>query len=78
MTRIRFSLTEAAAVNLHVYDAAGRLVRRLLHGEVCARGDNATVWNGRDDANRQVAAGVYFCRLEAGGNEAVTRITLVK
>jgi len=40
-------------VRLRVYDLLGRVVR--------------TLWDGRSEAGQAVASGVYFYRLEAGG-----------
>jgi hypothetical protein len=35
-------------------------------------------WNGRDDSDRQMAAGVYLYRLRAEGRELQKKMTLVK
>jgi len=75
---IRFDLPEAAPVCLIVHDVAGRRVRTLLAGEPMAAGRCAAVWLGRDDAGREVPAGVYFYRLRAGGFGDTRRMTLVK
>jgi hypothetical protein len=56
----------AGAVELAVYDVAGRLVRTLASGPV-ERGRHEAVWDGRDSGGAQVAAGVYFLRLDVGG-----------
>jgi len=64
-TRIVFGLDRSALARLVIYDAAGRLVRVLADG-VLPAGRHEAVWDGRDDAGRQVASGVYFYRLEAG------------
>jgi hypothetical protein len=39
-------------------------------------GPASRLWDGRDEAGHQVPAGVYFYRLEAGG-EVLTRKLLV-
>jgi hypothetical protein len=64
-TRIAFGLSEAAHVSLRIYDAAGRLVRMLVEGARVA-GHYTEIWDGRDEAGRDVSSGVYFCRIEAG------------
>lgn len=53
-------------VRLAVYDVAGRLVRTLID-EPRPPGAGAVGWNGTDAAGRRVEAGIYFCRLSAGG-----------
>lgn len=77
-TTIAFDLPEAATVRLEVFDIAGRLVDVLLRDEMFTAGRWEAVWQGRDGSGRKVAAGVYFCRLEAGGYRATTRMLLVK
>lgn len=65
-TTIAYTIGEACAVDLGVYDGAGRLVRMLARGSRRAAGGYTAVWDGRDNAGRQVASGVYFARLRAG------------
>jgi plastocyanin len=77
-TIISYTLLESAPVNLGIYDLSGRLVRTLVNGEVVGSGLQETVWQGRDETGRQVAAGVYFYRLEAGAFSEAKRMTLVK
>ncbi|MBE0567106.1 MAG: T9SS type A sorting domain-containing protein [Krumholzibacteria bacterium] len=77
-TTITFELPLGTAATLHLYDVAGRLVRTLLAGDHDRGGLQATPWDGRDDAGRTVAAGVYVCRLEGGGRTATTRLALVR
>ncbi len=77
-TTIRFELPGPSAVDLKVYDAAGRLVRSLIDGVELAAGRHETAWNGQDDAGRLVAAGVYFCRLETPADRRIRRMSLVK
>ena len=64
-TTISFSLKSRGHANLAVYDVAGRLVRVLIDG-VMEAGPRDVTWDGRDNAGRGVASGVYFYRLEAG------------
>ena len=78
MTRICFDLPEQAEVRLTVYDVAGRCVRKLKTGEVYGAGRHESTWNGRNDMDRAVAAGVYFYRLDAGTFSETKRMVLVK
>jgi hypothetical protein len=49
-----------------------------MGGENYPPGRHETVWNGRDDAERQMASGVYIYRLEAGGHCETKTMLLVK
>jgi hypothetical protein len=57
--------TEGGGFRATVYDVDGRRVRRLEDGEYPA-GAQILRWDGRNDAGRRVAAGVYVVVVEAG------------
>jgi len=76
-TEIRFMVPAPGAVRLSVYDAAGRLVRTLLDGDVAA-GEGRVGWDGRDGTGLRVGSGIYFARLEAGGRAAIVKMLLVE
>ena len=77
-TVIRFELPAAARADLRVYDASGRMVRRLVDGAQLSVGPHEAVWDGADGAGRQAPAGVYFYKLVAAGHSATGRMALVK
>ncbi len=77
-TTIAYDLPNQTAVSLRVFDVSGHLVRVLVDGEIVAQGRQEAIWNGRDDSGRQVAAGVYFYRLEAGEYSETKRMALIK
>jgi len=63
--------------NLGVYDAAGRLVRRpVSRGRAPGRYD--VVWDGRDFAGRPVNGGIYYIRLEVGGERFTRSVTIIR
>jgi hypothetical protein len=66
-----------ADVRVAVHDAAGRRVRELWRGPAAAD-EGRSVWDGRDDEGRAVAAGSYLYTVEAGSDKAAGRLTLVK
>ena len=77
-TAIRFGLPADAAVDLEIFDVAGRRVATLLVGEALPAGWHTVTWRGRDDAGRALASGVYLYRLRAGGQVRVNKMTLLK
>ena len=74
---MRLHLPERSAIRLEVYDAAGQMVRSLLKGEFEA-GVHIVVWDGYDQAGREVATGTYFARLRAGRKIQVRKMTLLR
>ena len=77
-TTIAFELPEADEVTLRVMDLSGRLVRELVAGRTYGPGRHEVVWNGRDDAGRQVASGTYFYQYRDGDHVETRRMVLVK
>jgi hypothetical protein len=76
-TVIRFAVPSAQDARLEVYGIDGRLVRRLLDGPVAA-GLHDVTWDGRDDAGRDAASGVYFHRLTCGGEVRTGKMVLAR
>lgn len=75
-TRIPFSLTAGGSVRLEIFDTSGRHVRTLLDGELPA-GEHLLEWDGRDAQGGLVAAGVYFSKLSAGGQQLSQKMLLL-
>jgi flagellar hook assembly protein FlgD len=76
-TRIAFQLPASSRVRLDIYDIAGRRVRALVDANMGA-GARSAFWDGRDDAGRRVASGVYLYRLEATGKVLAKRLVIVR
>ncbi|HPF36109.1 MAG TPA: FlgD immunoglobulin-like domain containing protein, partial [Candidatus Krumholzibacteria bacterium] len=80
-TRLRFRLERPAAVELQVFDARGRQVRRFPP-QTYAPGEHAAVWDGRDDAGRALGSGVFLVRMtartDAGETTSTGSVTLVE
>jgi glucose/arabinose dehydrogenase len=78
-TDVRFEVVARAGTALHVgvYDAAGRLVRRL-HAGVAEGVPVALGWDGRDANGASSSAGVYFLRARAGDEVVGRRVALTR
>lgn len=76
-TTVSFSLPADGAVDLAVYDLAGRRVRTLV-SDVMPAGRHAVAWDGRDDAGRAMASGGYVARLEGVGVQDQHTMMLVR
>ncbi len=76
-TEVRFVLTAPGATRLDILDVRGRLVARLLDGQLPA-GSHRAAWDGVGRDGRGVASGVYLARLTAGGEVFSVPLTLLK
>jgi hypothetical protein len=76
-TGIRYRLPEDAAVSLRVFNTLGQEVRQLVDGEQAA-GEYHLTWDGRDEAGRDLASGIYFCRLQVGGYAETVKMVLLR
>jgi len=76
-TTISYSIPAASHVSLQVFNVLGEEVRTLVDADQQANTYQVT-WDGRDAGSRQVATGVYFCKLQAGSFEGSTKMVLMK
>ena len=74
-TVIAFALARSGRVTLRVYDGTGRRVRTLESGALVA-GPHLRVWDGRTDQGGRAPAGIYFSRLECGGEVLTHNVIL--
>ncbi len=76
-TVIGYELARSARVRLRLIDVRGREVRTLVDGWRPG-GAHRAFWDGRDDAGRAAASGVYLVVGEWLGERTVGTVTLVR
>ena len=76
LVTLSLETTDAHPVTLEIFDTAGRLVRRLLAPP--GPGRRAVTWDGRDRRGRRAGAGLYFVRMESGGNPVTAKLALLR
>jgi len=64
-------------VSLRIYNLLGQLVRTLVD-ERMMPGDYQVIWDGKDDKGKEVASGIYFCKLTAGSYQKIRKMVLLK
>ena len=77
-TEMAFTIPRSGPVELRVIDVSGRVVRTLLDEKVHEAGRHRVSWDGRDGSGHDVASGIYFAVLEAGGERRVRRMAVVR
>jgi hypothetical protein len=76
-TNIRYEIPAACHVRLKIYDVAGRLVETFVDRNEPS-GRYIIPWDGRDDAGRKMASGIYFYRLQAGSFTDTKRMVQIR
>ncbi len=77
-TTIQYALPQPADVQLTVYNVVGQVVRTLV-AEHQAAGRYLVAWDATNDNGQSLSAGIYFYRLQAGGEfHAVRKMLLLK
>ncbi len=74
---LRCHVPQGTAAALHIYDAAGHLVRVVVKTESCPA-ILSTVWDGRDHDGALVGPGLYVCRLSTGSTRSARTFVLCR
>jgi hypothetical protein len=76
-TTLRVGLPAVSDVSIEVYDVAGRRVRTELLTQQSA-GWRTIPFDGRGNDGRQLASGVYFYRVTAGGKAVTNKMVIAR
>lgn len=76
-TTIHFTTPVASSLIIEIVDLSGRIVRELVSGRLEA-GRHRVAWDGRAANGSLSPSGIYFCRLEGAGHQAVRRLAIVR
>jgi hypothetical protein len=78
-TTIVFSVgaISTSHVSIDIYNIRGQHVRKLVD-DVYTDGEHSVVWNGTDEAGRDVASGIYFYRMKTDDFSETRRMILLK
>ncbi|MCK4408979.1 MAG: T9SS type A sorting domain-containing protein, partial [Candidatus Eisenbacteria sp.] len=66
-----------AEVAARIYSVSGRLVATVFEGTL-PEGGETVVWNGLDQTGRPTASGVYFARVESGGEMQTAKLVYIR
>ncbi|KPJ62810.1 hypothetical protein AMJ44_15115 [candidate division WOR-1 bacterium DG_54_3] len=62
---------------LKIYNVMGQEVRTLVD-EPKQAGSYQVIWNGKNENGKEVASGIYFCKLKAGDQAQTKKMILIK
>ncbi len=76
-TAMAFNLPTPSRARLDIYNVAGRKIATVVDGDFPA-GHHSVTWDGTGAGGRDVSAGIYFYRLEAGANQSTKKMIVLK
>lgn len=76
--RISFTTESRDIVVLGMYDADGRLVKRIFNQARLYPGRHCIIWDGRDSRGRECKSGTFFCTLSVSGTCQVRRLVVMR
>jgi hypothetical protein len=76
-TTIEYSLPKTEMVRITIYDMLGRFIKTLVNTNQTA-GRYQISWDGTDEHNMPVAAGVFLYKMQAGDFVEVNKLALVR
>ena len=76
-TNIRYGLPQEGKVKITISDLLGKEVKSFLVSHMIA-GYHSVVWNGKDNQDRSVSAGVYLYQIQAGEFVHTKKMVLLK
>ncbi|MDD2332462.1 MAG: chitobiase/beta-hexosaminidase C-terminal domain-containing protein, partial [Candidatus Cloacimonetes bacterium] len=76
-TTIKYSLKEASAVELGIFNLKGQKICSLVNG-ILPSGNHTVTWNGQDAKGSTMPSGIYYLRLETRQGTSTRKIMLMK
>ncbi|HKJ81941.1 MAG TPA: T9SS type A sorting domain-containing protein, partial [Ignavibacteriaceae bacterium] len=77
-TQIKYGLPSQAKVSLKIYDILGNEVVTLVNNAVKPEGWYTTIWNGENNFGKDVASGIYICRLTTDIHVQTIKLVLIR
>ena len=75
---IKFQLEREEKVNLAIYDATGKLVKRLVSSSTLEPGIHTLSWNRKDETGKILPTGLYFVRLKTESATLTQKVMLIR
>ena len=76
-TIIRYELPQKTNVSLIIYNTLGQRIRTLVEKEQPA-GKYSVKWDGKNEARRNAASGIYIMRLKCGSYSGIKKMLLIR
>ena len=75
---IQYNLAQECKINLAIYNIAGQKVKTLIEQKQYS-GNYEIIWDGKDDLQRKLPAGVYYIRLSVSDhNNIIKKLVFIR
>jgi flagellar hook assembly protein FlgD len=74
---LNYQLTQGGNVIINVFTLDGKIVKTLFRGPQDA-GNYFAQWDGRNNAGKIIARGIYFIRIVAPDIDEIRKVMIVK
>ena len=76
-TLLQYNLPEDRFVKITIHDILGRIIKNLVNKSQTV-GYKSVKWNGTNNRNEKVSAGLYFYTIQAGDIRKTKKMILIK
>jgi hypothetical protein len=77
ITTITYGIDTDSRITVKIYDITGQLITTLINTEQ-TQGWHSVVWNGTNQYNKQVPAGIYLSKITSNNTSKTTKLMLLK
>jgi hypothetical protein len=78
ITNIYYTIAQENRVNIEIYNVLGQCVRKLITEQWYSTGNHSVFWDGKNESGHDLAAGIYFCRLNSSGRTKIQKIVRLR
>jgi M6 family metalloprotease-like protein len=76
-TTIEYSIKNSSKVSLEIYNVKGQKINTLINTSQ-KPGKYRVIWNGKDYSGKDLASGIYFCKLKTQDSTSAIKLMMIK
>lgn len=73
---LEYQIPDQGHLEIAVFDMSGSCIK-MLHADVQVAGKHSIIWNGTNDHQDRVEAGIYICNLKFNGMNSSARLIML-
>ena len=77
-TTIQYWLSDAAKVNITIYNILGQTIKTLEDNQFQSAGKHTVLWDGKNDLGNAVASGIYLYQMKVGNFTKTNKMLLMR